>query len=131
MKIQKLKLENITKFLKECKAFIFVTNNGLYPAARPFGAVINDGKDLYLPTNKNKNVYHQITKDKHAQILALKHGTREWIRISGLVTSNNNLQLKKKMWKAFPILSKRYKSVDDADFKLLKFKISKFENFND
>lgn len=68
-------------FLKDCGVFYLVTINGTAPAARPFGAVMENDGDLFITAADTKEVYRQMKQNSNIQIVALKHGTRKWIRI--------------------------------------------------
>lgn len=71
------------EFLKGCGVFYLVTINGTAPAARPFGAVMENDGNLFITAADTKAVYRQMKQNSNIQIVALKHGTRKWIRISG------------------------------------------------
>lgn len=108
------------EFLSECKIFFVATINGNFPAVRPFGAIMEFNNVLYFSTGTNKNVYKQLLSDNHIQIVALKHGTRDWIRISGNAIEVCDLALKQEMLNACPALGKRFSSKADPLFALFK-----------
>ena len=108
------------EFLKECGTFFVATVNGDLPAVRPFGAVMEIENELYFSTGSKKNVYKQLQENRHVQIVALKQGTREWIRLNGIAVEVMDLNLKQKMLDICPILTKRFSSKDDPLFALFK-----------
>ena len=59
-------------FLKDCGVFYLVTINGTAPAARPFGAVMENDGDLFITAADTKAVYRQIKQNSNIQIVALK-----------------------------------------------------------
>lgn len=107
-------------FLKECGVFFATTINGNAPAARPFGAVMEYNGELHFSTANTKDVYIQLTKNPQIQIVALKAGTREWIRISGKAHEVLDLDVKQAMLDACPVLLKRFESKESSNFALFK-----------
>jgi len=96
------------EFLKECEVFYVATINENAPAVRPFGAVMEYEGALYISTAKYKSVYEQFTGSGLVQIVALKAGTRDWIRIDGKVIETHDLDIKQAMLDACPNLAKRF-----------------------
>ena len=107
-------------FLKECGTFFVVTVNGNAPAARPFGAVMELDGALYLSTANTKDVYAQLTKNGQIQIVAMKAGTRDWIRIDGRAIEVYDVNVKQVMLDACPALNNHFESKDCAHFALFK-----------
>lgn len=99
-------------FIKDCGVFYVLTVNGDAPAGRPFGAIMEHNKKLYISTADSKAVYKQIIENPNIQILALKSGTRSWVRVSGIATETADLTLKQLMLEECPVLSKHYASAD-------------------
>ena len=85
------------KFLKECGSFFVLSINGDFPAGRPFGAVMEVGDNLYLSTNDLNEAHEQIRLNGNIQIVAKKPDSREWIRITGVASECNDIDLKQKM----------------------------------
>jgi len=120
-------MENVYKFLKECGPFFVSTINGEKPATRPFGAVIKIEDNLYITTSSVKNVYNQIKKNSNIQIVALKNGTKNWLRIDGKAEEIDNLKLKQKMFDEYPILKERFSGINDKLFVLIKVKVLHYD----
>ena len=114
-------------FLKECGPFYVLTINGDYPAGRPFGAVMEDGEDLYLATNDMNQAHKQMRENGHIQIVASKPNSREWIRITGIVKECNNMDMKAKMFEKCPNLYKHYESYEAEHFIVFKVNVEKVE----
>lgn len=106
-------------FLKECGIYYIATVNENAPAVRPFGAVMEYDGELYISTAKYKSVYEQFIKNNRIQIVALKTGTRDWIRIDGKIVEIHNLDIKQAMLDDSEKLAKRFDK-DSEDFALLK-----------
>lgn len=117
-------LEKAAGFLKECGVFYFLTTDGDAPAGRPFGAIMAYEDHLYLSTQIHKSVYRQVKENPHVQIIALKSGTRDWIRISGLASECKDFAMKEKMLKTCPVLFKHFDSPEDERFVLLKVHVA-------
>lgn len=115
------------EFLKACDSFFVLTINGDYPAGRPFGAVLEEGNDLYLSTSDINMTHAQISKNKHIQIVAKKEKSRKWIRITGTATECSDRKLKQKMIDEYPILQKRFEDIGMQHFILVKVKIENVE----
>ncbi len=120
-------MSKLIEFIKECEAFFVLTMNNDFPAGRPFGAIMEYNNDLYISTADNKAVYKQLTKHKKMQIIALKSGTRDWVRISGIDNECNNLSIKQRMLNECPVLNKHYSSPDAAHYNLFQIKVVHFE----
>ncbi|MBQ8143665.1 MAG: pyridoxamine 5'-phosphate oxidase family protein [Butyricicoccus sp.] len=98
------------EFLKECGVFFVLTMNGDHPAGRPFGAIMEHEGTLYFSTATMKDVYKQLIHNPKIQILALKHGTRDWIRINGFAVECHDIAIKQKMLEECPVLTKHFDS---------------------
>ena len=105
-------------FLKECGAFFVLTTNGDSPAGRPFGAIMEYEGKLYFSTANTKEVYKQLIANPAMQIVALKPGTRDWVRISGKAIECKDLSIKQRMLDECPVLTKRFTSADCDYFAL-------------
>ena len=108
------------EFLEQCNYFFVTTVNGTAPASRPFGAVMEYEEILYFSTANTKEVYSQLVANPSIQIVAIKPGTRDWIRINGKAIEINDLNMKQAMLNACPALLKRFSSKDCKNFALFK-----------
>ena len=84
--------------------------NGDCPAARPFGVVMEYKNDLYISTSPNKEVCKQLKANGNIQLVATKHGTRNWVRVTGQAYECKNLGIKKIMLVEYPELLKHFNS---------------------
>jgi uncharacterized pyridoxamine 5'-phosphate oxidase family protein len=116
-------MSKILKFLKECGVFYVLTVNADFPAGRPFGAIMEYEDNLYISTTDIKDVYKQLKEHSKMQIIALKAGTREWVRISGIAEECVDLSLKQKMLEECPILTKHFSSADAPHFSVFQVKV--------
>lgn len=113
-------MSKLYEFLKECKVFYVLTINEGKPAGRPFGAVMEYEGKLYFSTANTKDVYRQLTKNPYIQILALKPGTRDWLRMNGKAVECRDLYIKQKMLEECPVLTKRFASPECEYFALFE-----------
>ena len=114
-------------FIKECGVFYVLTVSGNSPVGRPFGAIMEYNDRLYITTADTKQVYIQIKENASIQILALKPGTRNWIRLSGIAVETTDLLLKQMMLDECPVLSKHYASADAPHYVLLEVAVTHAE----
>lgn len=115
------------QFIKECGYFFVLTLNGEYPAGRPFGAIMEDGKYLYIATHDGNDAHKQLRDNKHIQIMAKKEGTREWLRITGKAEECKDMSLKEKFMQECPVLVKHYGSADCERFLMFRVEVVKSE----
>jgi len=108
------------EFLKECGIYFLVTMNGASPAARPFGCIVELENELYFTTSNKKAVYTQLIQNRVIQIVALKAGTRDWIRIDGKAVEVYDLTLKQAVLDVASGLLKHFKTAACAHFALFK-----------
>lgn len=118
------------EFIKECGIFFVLTINNDAPAGRPFGAIMEINDDLYISTTDMKKVYAQLKACPKMQILALKNGTRSWVRIDGEAKECFELSIKQKMLEECPILTKHFPTVDTPHYSVFKIKVAQVE-FNE
>lgn len=115
------------EFLKKCGVFYVLTVNGDYPAGRPFGAVMEYENELYISTADIKSVCRQLRQHREMQIIALRPGSREWIRISGIAEECFDQKIKQEMLNVCPALTKHFPTADSEHYVL--FKVTERETF--
>lgn len=116
-------MSKVSQFLKECGVFYVLTLNGDFPAGRPFGAVMEYKNDLYISTGDMKNVYSQLKEHPQMQIIALKAGTRDWVRITGIAEECVDLYIRQKMLLECPDLMKHFPTPDTPHFAVFKIEV--------
>lgn len=114
-------------FIKECGVFYVLTTNGNAPAGRPFGAIMEYNEKLYISTADTKSVYKQIVTNPNIQIIALKSGTRSWIRVDGIANETTDISLKQMMLDQCPVLSKHYDSAEAQHYNLFEITVTNTE----
>jgi len=108
------------EFLKQCGTFFLSTINGNSPATRPMGAIMEYNGELHFSTANTKDMYTQLIANPAIQIVALKHGTRDWIRINGNAAEVYDLDAKQAMLDVFPSLQRHFDSSECASYALFK-----------
>ena len=115
------------EFLKECQRFFVLTVKDDSPIGRPFGAVAEFGSDLYIATSNKKEVYSQMKQNPNVQLVAIKDGCRDWIRISGKAEECQDIETKTKMFEACPVLGKHYGTPQCEFLAVFKIKVDEAE----
>ena len=110
----------IYNFISECNVFFLGTVNDNKPEIRPFGAMMEYQNELYFSTGTTKQVYKQLCNNSNIQIVALKEGTRNWIRINGTAKEVYDFDIKQIMLDTCPILKKRFDDNKSSLFALFK-----------
>lgn len=118
-------MDRVNAFLKACGAFFVLTVNGDFPAGRPFGAAMEEDGFLFISTGSEKAVCQQLKAHPQMQILALKPGTREWMRLHGIAEECHDVSVKERMLRECPVLKKHYASADAPHFAV--FRIEKVD----
>ncbi len=104
-------MKEVYEFLKEAGTFYIATVDGDKPRVRPFGVVNIFEDKLYLQTGKRKDVSKQISANPNVEICAFLNG--KWIRVSGVLVSDDRIEAKKSMLDANPSLRSMYNENDD------------------
>lgn len=116
-------MSKICDFLKRCECFYVLTINKGFPAGRPFGAIMEHNKKLYISTSDKNQVHSQIIKNGNIQIIAKETGTRNWLRITGKATECTKLEIKQKMLQECPQLLKHFSSANSEHYLLFQIEI--------
>ena len=116
-------MKKIIDFIKESGPFWVLTVNDDAPAGRPFGAIMELADKLYISTADTKAVYKQLKENSKMQILALKPGTREWLRVDGIAVECTSIDIKEKMLEECPILKTHYSSASAPHFAIFEITV--------
>ena len=66
----------------------------------------------------------QLKENENMQIVALKPGTRQWIRVSGIATECCDLNIKQKMLDECLALRKHYNSAESAHYSIFQIEVT-------
>ena len=110
-------------FIRECGAFFVLSINDCFPAGRPFGAIMEHEGDLFISTNTSNRVHRQLRENGNMQIVAMKAGSRCWVRVTGQAAECHDVAMKARMMEECPGLSAHFSSPEDAHFVLFRIKV--------
>lgn len=113
-------MNKVYDFLTECGVYYLLTLNSDSPAGRPFGIIMENEDKIYFATGHGKDVYNQMIDNPNIQIVALKNGTRDWIRINGKAIECKDISIKKIMLDKYPRLTQHYDSPECEVFALFE-----------
>lgn len=105
-------MNEVYDFIKKCGTYFLATaEEDGQPRVRPFGTIdIFEGK-LYIQTGKVKRVSKQIQKNPKVELCCFNG--KEWLRLSGELVRNDDIEAKKHMLESYPELKAMYKAEDD------------------
>ena len=103
-------MKEVVKYLQECGTFYLATVEGDQPHVRPFGAVCEFERKLYIVTNNKKDVYNQMKANGKVEISGMNKDT--WIRVKGIVKEDTRREARVAMMDANASLQSMY-HVDD------------------
>ena len=112
MEDKKKNMQEVYDFLKECGVYFLSTSVDGQPYVRPFGLIeiINDR--LYTLTGKVKDVYKQLEQNPKFELVAIKRDNSQWVRVSGLLVDDPDLEPQRVCLSRNPHLAKRYQPGD-------------------
>lgn len=116
-------MNEVMKFLQTCGTFYIATSEDGQPHLRPFGAVCIFEDKLYITTNNQKAVYHQMLNNEKVAICAVLGD--QWIRIEGEVKEDVRREARVAMMDANKESLSGMYSVDDNLFTVFYFKKGK------
>jgi uncharacterized pyridoxamine 5'-phosphate oxidase family protein len=98
---------NLNEELRKVGVYFLATVDGDKPAVRPFGASAEINGGTYICTGSSKAVYRQLAVNPHFEIAGMyEDGT--WLRVSGVVHEEKDIEIKKLFLAANPFLAKIY-----------------------
>lgn len=120
-------MQKVIDFIKNNMPFFVGTINEDAPAIRPFGAIMLYQGDLYITTGVGRTCYYQMINGAKVQLLSMKHGTREWLRVNCIAQEETSVKLKELAIKENPVLENIYAGATDPTFALIKLKVLGYE----
>lgn len=104
-------MQKVYDFIKKHSVYYLATVEGDQPRVRPFGTIdIFEGR-LYIQTGKSKDVSKQLQANPKAEICVFGDGV--WLRLSGKLIRDENVEAKRHMLDAHPDLKSMYSAEDD------------------
>lgn len=111
-------MNEVIQFLNENPVQYFATV-GLdgRPKVRPFQFMLEKDGKLYFCTNNTKEVYKEIQNTPYVEIVT-SSSTFAWMRLSGKVTFSNDLEIKKSIIEASPLVKSIYQTAENPIFEI-------------
>lgn len=103
-------MKKVFEFIKACGTYYLATVDKDQPRVRPFGTVNIFEDKFYIQTGHKKDVAKQIDANGKVEICAFNG--KEWIRLSGILVSDERIEAKKSMLDAHPELRGMYSETD-------------------
>lgn len=113
-----LTMNEVIQFLNENPVQYFATV-GLdgTPKVRPFQFMLEQDGKLYFCTNNTKEVYKEMQNTPYVEIVT-SSSTFSWMRLSGKVTFSNDLEIKKAIIEASPLVKSLYQTAENPIFEI-------------
>lgn len=111
-------MNEVIQFLNENPVQYFATV-GLdgRPKVRPFQFMLEQDGKPYFCTNNTKEVYKEIQTTPYVEIVT-SSSTFAWMRLSGKVTFSNDLEIKKAIIEASPLVKSLYQTAENPTFEI-------------
>lgn len=111
-------MNEVIQFLNENPVQYFATV-GLdgRPKVRPFQFMLEQDGKLYFCTNNTKEVYKEMQNTPYVEIVT-SSSTFAWMRLSGKVTFSNDLEIKKAIIEASPLVKSLYQTAENPIFQI-------------
>ncbi|MDE6426893.1 MAG: pyridoxamine 5'-phosphate oxidase family protein [Ruminococcus sp.] len=100
-------MQKLHDFLRESKTYYLATSDGEQPRVRPFGTALLFEDKIYILTSREKEVSKQIDNNPKFEISAMNTSDK-WIRVSGVLKSDDRIEVHQAMLEANPHLKDMY-----------------------
>ncbi len=100
-------IQKLHDFLRESKTYYLATSDGEQPRVRPFGTALLFEDKIYILTSREKEVSKQIDNNPKFEISAMNTSDK-WIRVSGVLKSDDRIEVHQAMLEANPHLKDMY-----------------------
>ena len=100
-------IQKLHDFLRKAKTYYLATSDGEQPRVRPFGTALLFEDKIYILTSKEKEVSKQIDSNPKFEISAMNTSDK-WIRVSGILKTDNRIAVHQAMLEAYPHLKNMY-----------------------
>ena len=117
---ERIPLDTVLRFLKDCKTFYVATVEGDQPRVRPFGAALFHMGKIYIGTNNQKPVSRQMKANPRIEISATAADGR-WLRLSATAVPDDNRDDRQAMLDELPEIASMY-NADDGLFEVFYLK---------
>ncbi|MDR3198368.1 MAG: pyridoxamine 5'-phosphate oxidase family protein [Planctomycetaceae bacterium] len=108
-------MQPVLDFLKANPVTYFATaTEEAVPKVRPILFCFEEGGTLWFCSAKSKNFWKEMNKNPQVEFSSFD-GNR-WVRVSGTVTFNDNLEIKTKILEMYEDIRNIYQSPDNPEF---------------
>ena len=105
-------MQEVHDYVRECGYYTIATVDGDQPRVRAFNSFEIINGRLYVMTGKKKDVYKQLDKNGKFELVAVKKDFSEWIRVSGVLVDDPDLEPQKEYLKRNPQFNNSYQPGD-------------------
>lgn len=110
-------MNEVIRFLQDCKTFYLATADGDQPRVRPLGVAFEYEGKIAFTTNNTKDMFKQMKANPKVEMCAC-NAEGKYLRIAGTVGfSHSTDAARAKALEAAPMLANMYK-VDDGIFEV-------------
>lgn len=110
-------MDEVLKFLAECKTFYLATVDGDQPHVRPLGVAFEYEGKIAFTTNNTKDMFKQMKANPKVEFCACKPDG-QYLRVTGTVAFDKSTDAARtKALEVAPVLQNMYK-VDDGIFEI-------------
>lgn len=105
-------MQEVYEYVRDCGVYMLATADGDQPRVRVFGSFeIIDGR-IYMLTGRKKEVFKQLEKNAKFELVAMKSNHSEWIRVSGVLVDDPDLEPQKEYLRRNPHMAGSYQPGD-------------------
>jgi len=122
--------DEILKFLKENRLCFMATVEGNRPRVRAMDTYRADDNGIIYYTNKQKDVYKQITKNPEVEVCYHDANKSTIIRVSGRMETVEDLELKKEIMETLPFLKAAYEKDNYGNMAVCRLRNGKASIFS-
>lgn len=105
-------IQEVHDYVRECGYYTIATVDGDQPHVRAFSSFEIINGRLYVMTGRKKDVFKQLEKNGKFELVAVKKDFSEWIRVSGVLVDDPDLEPQKEYLKRNPQFNKSYQPGD-------------------
>lgn len=105
-------MQEVHDYVRACGYYTIATVDGDQPRVRAFNSFEIINGRLYVMTGKKKDVYKQLDKNGKFELIAVKRDFSEWIRVSGVLVDDPDVEPQKEYLKRNPQFANSYQPGD-------------------
>ena len=118
-----ISINDCYKFIRECGYLFLATSVDNHPKLRPLGMIYSNDKELFIATDKRKNVYTDLLGNSQIEVATYNLHSHKWIRISGRAEIENSIHVKDDMTEVYPLLKQNYQNEEELFLAIFKIHV--------